>query len=202
MTTPVRQSGRSCRSSGGRSSTSAAGRDGSWPPPGRSAWAPWASTPVAKRSARRAAAVPAPSNSQFPPQYHVGPSAVVSSCSMATSASGEDITALLDRCRQLIAPSGTLLVEKEADDRDRHRLPGRARRRTRNRQRGILLGPDRHSGPGVRATQAARPSPPSRRLQGRDFCSLSPRPEPFRSSRKQGRQPVPPEPPRTSKWAA
>ena len=75
---------------GGRSSTSAAGRDGSWPPPWNARpGAPWASTPVAKRSARRAAAVPAPSNSQFSPPIPQSGHWQSVILLMATSASGE-----------------------------------------------------------------------------------------------------------------
>ena len=94
---------------------------------------------------------------------------------------GGSVTALLDRCRQLIAPSGTLLVEVEADDQIDTVYPAVLEDERGNRSEAFSWARTGTAGLASRAHAGGWSVTAIRRLQGRVFCSLSPRPEPFRS---------------------
>jgi SAM-dependent methyltransferase len=94
---------------------------------------------------------------------------------------GGSVTALLGRCRQLLAPSGTLLVEVEADEHIDTVYPAVLEDERGNRSEAFAWARTGTAGLASRAQAAGWSVTDVRRLEGRVFCFLSPRPEPVRS---------------------
>jgi SAM-dependent methyltransferase len=94
---------------------------------------------------------------------------------------GGSVTALLRRCRQLIAPSGTLLVEVEADDEIDIVYSAVLEDERGNRSEPFSWARTGTAGLASRAQAGGWSVTAIQRLQGRVFCRLSPRPEAVRS---------------------
>lgn len=94
---------------------------------------------------------------------------------------GGSVTALLGRCRQLIAPSGTLLVEVEADEQVDAVYLAVLEDERGNRSEAFAWARTGTAGLVSRAHAGGWSVTAIQRLQGRVFCSLSPRPGPARS---------------------
>lgn len=94
---------------------------------------------------------------------------------------GGSVTALLQRCRQLIAPSGTLLVEVEADEEIDTVYSAVLEDERGNRSEPFSWARTGTAGLASRARAGGWTVTAVQRLQGRVFCRLSPRPEPGRS---------------------
>jgi hypothetical protein len=94
---------------------------------------------------------------------------------------GGSITALLGRCRQLIAPSGTLLVEVEADEQIDTVYSAVLEDGRGNRSDAFAWARTGTAGMTSRARDGGWAVTAVQRLQGRVFCSLSPLPGPARS---------------------
>ncbi|WP_426975699.1 class I SAM-dependent methyltransferase [Pseudarthrobacter sp. O4] len=95
---------------------------------------------------------------------------------------GGSITSLLRRCRQLIAPSGTLLVEVEADEDLDTAYPAVLEDELGNRSEPFSWARTGGAGLVSRAQSAGWTVSAIQHRQGRVFYRLSPRPEPPRSS--------------------
>lgn len=95
---------------------------------------------------------------------------------------GGNIAALLARCRQLIAPSGALLVEVEADEYMDSAYSAVIEDERGNRSEAFAWARTGTAGLASRARAAGWSVSAIQRLQGRVFCSLSPRPVPPRSN--------------------
>jgi len=94
---------------------------------------------------------------------------------------GGSVTALLGRCRQLIAPTGTLLVEVEADEYIDAAYSAVLEDERGNRSEAFAWARTGTAGLVSRAQAGGWAVTAIRRLQGRVFCSLSPLPGPARS---------------------
>jgi SAM-dependent methyltransferase len=94
---------------------------------------------------------------------------------------GGSVTALLRRCRQLVAPSGTLLVEVEADEEVDTAYSAVLDDERGNRSEPFRWARTGTAGLASRARAGGWTVTAVQRLQGRVFCRLSPRPGPVRS---------------------
>jgi SAM-dependent methyltransferase len=94
---------------------------------------------------------------------------------------GGSVTALLGRCRQLIAPTGTLLVEVDADENIDTAYSAVLEDRHGNRSEAFAWARIGTAGLASRAPAAGWSVAAIQRLQGRVFCRLSPGRMPVRS---------------------
>ncbi|RKR13738.1 class I SAM-dependent methyltransferase [Arthrobacter oryzae] len=94
---------------------------------------------------------------------------------------GGNVGALLGRCRQLIALTGTLLVEVEADEHIDTAYSAVLEDQHGNRSEAFAWARTGTAGLVSRAQAGGWSVTAIRRFQGRVFCSLSPRPGPVRS---------------------
>jgi SAM-dependent methyltransferase len=94
---------------------------------------------------------------------------------------GGSVTALLGRCRQLIAPTGTLLVEVDADENIDPASCAVLEDRHGNRREAFAGARIGTAGRASRAPAAGWSVAAIQRLQGRVFCRLSPGRMPVRS---------------------
>jgi SAM-dependent methyltransferase len=94
---------------------------------------------------------------------------------------GGNVGALLGRCRQLIAPSGTLLVEVEAHEHLDTAYSAVLEDQHGNRSEAFPWARTGTAGLASRAKSGGWSITAIQRLQGRVFCFLSPLPEPDRS---------------------
>jgi hypothetical protein len=94
---------------------------------------------------------------------------------------GGSVTALLGRCRQLIAPTGTLLVEVDADENIDTAYSAVLEDRHGNRSEAFAWARIGTAGLASRAPAAGWSIAAIQRLQGRVFCRLSPGRMPVRS---------------------
>ncbi len=94
---------------------------------------------------------------------------------------GGSITSLLRRCRQLIAPSGALLVEVEAEEDLDVAYPAVLVDELGNRSEPFSWARTGGAGLEARALSGGWTVSAIQRLQGRTFYRLSPCPEPVRS---------------------
>lgn len=93
---------------------------------------------------------------------------------------GGSVAALLGRCRQLVAPYGTLLVEVEADEEIDTAYSAVLEDGRGNRSGAFPWARTGAAGLASRAQAGGWTVTAVHRLQGRVFCRLSPRPEPSR----------------------
>ncbi len=96
---------------------------------------------------------------------------------------GGNIAALLGRCREIIAPSGTLLVEVECDDQMDTVYSAVLEDEHGNRSEAFAWARTGAAALASRAQSGGWTVTAIQRLQGRVFCSLSPRPGLVRSIR-------------------
>lgn len=94
---------------------------------------------------------------------------------------GGSVTALLGRCRQLIAPSGTLLVEVDVDEQIDTVYSAVLEDERGNRSEAFPWARTGTGGLASRAQAGGWSVTAIQRLQDRVFCRLSPRPGPVRS---------------------
>lgn len=87
---------------------------------------------------------------------------------------GGNVGRLLRRCRQLIAPRGTLLVEVDPDDGIDAAYLALLEDRDGNRSEPFAWARTGRQGLAARAAEAGWTLGPTERLQGRVFCRLSP----------------------------